>query len=513
MLALAVLFYLWRARRGRRARPPRSASPSASGFSSPACRWVYVSLHDFGGCRRRSRRSPPCSSAPSSRCFPRAGGLRLRQPLGRAPPRWRALAAFPRCWTLVEWLRGWLFTGFPWLALGYSQVPASPLAGYAPLLRRLRRHARRRRERRTARRARPRRLEGCGRTTERMGKAGAASRSSLRLVPCAFGIWAAAGAAAGRVDAAGGRAARREPAAGQRPAGHEVAPGPGAKPTLETYRTLVAQAASPLVVLPETALPLFLDQVAAGLSRRLAAHARAQRRRHPGRRAGAASGTDDYYNSVVSLGASPHADLPQVAPRAVRRIHPAAPRSRAGSCAALAIPAARISRAARETSGRSRSPASASRSTSATRTRSARRSSASCPRRRCSSTSATSRGSATRSRRSSTCRSSQARAGNRPLPAARDQHRHHRRDRPGRRSGRRRARVRHGIRHRFSSGLRGRNALCRAGATAPRLRFASSLIAAAALSRRRDAAFRSLTNACKIRGLAHRGEQGGDAPL
>jgi apolipoprotein N-acyltransferase len=37
-------------------------------------------------------------------------------------------------WTLAEWLRGTLLTGFPWLALGYSQAPPSPLAGYAPLL-------------------------------------------------------------------------------------------------------------------------------------------------------------------------------------------------------------------------------------------------------------------------------------------------------------------------------------------------------------------------------------------
>ena len=36
-------------------------------------------------------------------------------------------------WTLFEWLRGWLLSGFPWLALGYSQID-SILAGWAPLL-------------------------------------------------------------------------------------------------------------------------------------------------------------------------------------------------------------------------------------------------------------------------------------------------------------------------------------------------------------------------------------------
>lgn len=50
---------------------------------------------------------------------------------------WRSAVAMPAAWLLVEWIRGWLLTGFTWLQLGYTQAdaPAAPLlplfGGYA----------------------------------------------------------------------------------------------------------------------------------------------------------------------------------------------------------------------------------------------------------------------------------------------------------------------------------------------------------------------------------------------
>ena len=59
--------------------------------------------------------------------------------MGYAVARWgpargvrRWLVLLPAAWVLVEWFRGWFLSGFPWLALGYTQLE-TPLASLAPV--------------------------------------------------------------------------------------------------------------------------------------------------------------------------------------------------------------------------------------------------------------------------------------------------------------------------------------------------------------------------------------------
>lgn len=129
-LALGLLFALWGV-------APGAGVAALSGFAfglglfGVGVSWIWVSLHVFGGMP-----AVPAAGATVLFCavlalFPAlVGWLQARVPVS---PALRLALLIPGLWVIVEWLRGWLFTGFPWLAVGYSQVPDSPLAGYAPL--------------------------------------------------------------------------------------------------------------------------------------------------------------------------------------------------------------------------------------------------------------------------------------------------------------------------------------------------------------------------------------------
>lgn len=130
LLTLAVLFLLWSRASSRKA-AAYTGFAFGLGFFGAGVSWVYVSIHEFGGMPM-----PLAVVATFLFClvlslFPAAVGLLQAGPGGLT--RRRALLLIPALWVLMEWVRGWLFTGFPWLALGYSQAVASPLAGFAPL--------------------------------------------------------------------------------------------------------------------------------------------------------------------------------------------------------------------------------------------------------------------------------------------------------------------------------------------------------------------------------------------
>ena len=95
-----------------------------------------VGLHRAQHVRRDAaaagRRSAPRASAPISRSSrPPRAGFAARW---TAPRSWqRAIAGAARMDVRWNGCAAWLFSGFGWLSLGYSQHPGSPLAGYAPV--------------------------------------------------------------------------------------------------------------------------------------------------------------------------------------------------------------------------------------------------------------------------------------------------------------------------------------------------------------------------------------------
>jgi len=282
-LTLAGLLVLWRS-----AATPRAAFRMGFAFGAGlfgvGVSWVYVSLHDFG-----MMPAPLAAMGTLAFCailalYPAAAGWCLaRLRFGRLAS---ALFAFPALWTLFEWLRGWIFTGVSWLGLGYSQVD-SPLAGFAPV--------------------------------------GGTYGVSFVTALCA-GLLVVVVTGSGKARLAGGVALVLAFGLGQllkqmnwtSPQGAplKVALLQGNIPqdlkfqadryaaTLAIYKRLVEASEGQLIVLPETAIPRFLDAVDPGYLRDIARIAVERRAdvligvpiRDPDGR---------YFNSVISVGTSP----------------------------------------------------------------------------------------------------------------------------------------------------------------------------------------------------------------
>jgi apolipoprotein N-acyltransferase len=128
-LTLAGLFALWQ----RASSPGRAFALGLAfglGLFAAGVSWVYVALNTFGDMPTLLAALGTAVFCAYLALFPAlAGWVTART---TAPDSVARLMVAAAAWTLSEWLRGWLFSGFGWLSIGYVQV-ATPLAGYAPI--------------------------------------------------------------------------------------------------------------------------------------------------------------------------------------------------------------------------------------------------------------------------------------------------------------------------------------------------------------------------------------------
>lgn len=302
VITLALLIMLWQRAGGR-----RDAALVGLGFGLGyflvGVSWVYVSLHDFGAMPALLAAILTLLFCAILALYPAITGwfyhaLGTRSTLV-------TLAALPALWTLTEWLRGWVFTGFPWIALGYAQVPRSPLAGYVPIL--------------GVYAASFATVLSAGllvtlwtRWKDEGTRMKAEAKNRARLLsfilhPSALvlvSLWAG-GYLLLQID---WTYPEGEPVTvtllqGNIPQEMKWRDDKISS-TLSAYRSLVSASDARLIILPETALPLFLHEVPPDYLDSLAARARSNRGDVlvgvPER-----SDVRDYYNSVLSFGTAP----------------------------------------------------------------------------------------------------------------------------------------------------------------------------------------------------------------
>jgi apolipoprotein N-acyltransferase len=291
VLALAGVFILWSG-----AASARGAASIGFAFGlglfGVGVSWVYIALSTFGQMPGVLAGLATLVFCAWLGLFPAATGWLCAR---LAPPATGArLAIAAAAWTITEWARSWLLSGMPWLSVGYAQVHA-PLAGFAPIGGVF--------------------LVGFAvALTAALLACVALPGLSRRRALIALGVLAAlwiAGAGSRLVE-------------WSRPAGEPITVSlvqgnveqdikfdPKYRDeTLTIYADLVARAKGRLTVLPESALPMFADEVPPEYAAKLRAAALARHGdillglfffepRGPG------ESEDHYYNSVVSLGASP----------------------------------------------------------------------------------------------------------------------------------------------------------------------------------------------------------------
>ncbi len=95
------------------------------GFFGSGVSWVFVSIHDHGN-------ASGLLAGSMTALFVASLALLFALQIWIYTRFFRNAVGFSALWVLFEWLRSWLFTGFPWLYLGYGVID-TPLATFASL--------------------------------------------------------------------------------------------------------------------------------------------------------------------------------------------------------------------------------------------------------------------------------------------------------------------------------------------------------------------------------------------
>jgi len=292
ILALAALFALWNGAESAR-RAAAVGFAFGLGLFGAGVSWVYVALSTFGGMPAAAAGLATLVFCAYLALFPAATGFVCAR-LAR-PATGERLAIAAGMWTLMEWLRSWLFSGMPWLSVGYAQI-ASPLAGYAPLGGVF--------------------LVGLAATLTAALVAyaarppRAANRGSTLIALAALaGIWVA-GAGLGAIEWSRPSGAPVTVSLVQGNIEQDIKFDPKFRDeTLAVYAGLVDEARGRLTILPESALPMFADEVPPEYIARLRAAALARHGElvlglfffEP---RGPEESEDHYFNSVVTIGSA-----------------------------------------------------------------------------------------------------------------------------------------------------------------------------------------------------------------
>lgn len=285
ILSLAGIFYLW-----LKANTPKAALKLGFmfglGLYTVGIYWVYISLHTFGG-------MPWWFAGFCTFCLC-AFFATLPALVGYFSKRLGCfIISAPILWGLSDWVSGWIFTGFPWLTIGYSQVPHSPLAGFVPIVG----------------------VYGvsvmaallAALIANWLANANSVSTKWKRNTIAAITLTVVSGLVLKAVEWTSPFGAPFSVSLIQGNITQDVKWSPDvAQSTMQRYVAMTQASTAQLIVLPETALPVIASQLAPEIENALAAHAKQNNSNIIVGMVDYNSDSHEYFNAAFSYGNSPH---------------------------------------------------------------------------------------------------------------------------------------------------------------------------------------------------------------